>query len=357
MQLKKKILFFIGLIGVIFIILGTVFITLFGPMTSDSHKVEVVIPSGTTLKEIGIILEEANVIRSKNLFYIYIKLYNINSLEASNYTLNTNMSIKEIIQVLKEGNNYNPNQITLTFKEGINVTDFAKVVSENTNNSYAEVIAKIKDESFLNSLISKYWFLSDDIINSKLYYPLEGYLYPNTYFYDNKDVTVETIIIKMLNALDNVLTPLKEEIKHSDYSLHQIMTLASIVELEGVTDEDRAHIAGVFYNRLNSNMNLGSDVTSYYGVSVSMKERDLTVTEFNNDNPYNTRLVTMAGKLPVGPVSNPGKSAIIATIRPKASDYYYFVADKNKKVYFSKTLTEHEKMVKTIKEKGDWIEW
>lgn len=357
MQLKKKILFLVGLMGALIIILSVILTTLFGPMTLDSHEVEIVIPSGKSLKDIGIILEDANVIRSKNLFYIYIKLYKIESLEASNYQLNTNMSIKEIVKVLKEGNTYNPNQITLTFKEGINVPEFARIVAANTNNSYDAVLKKIKDEDFLNSLIAKYWFVTDDVIDKNLYYPLEGYLYPNTYFYDNKDVKVETIIIKMLNALSNVVTPLKEEFLNNNHSFHQILTLASIVELEGVSDEDRANIAGVFYNRLKNNMNLGSDVTSYYGVSVSMKERDLTVAEFNNNNPYNTRLASMAGKLPVGPVSNPSKAAIIATIKPKDNDYYYFVADKYKKVYFSKTLNEHNKMVKTIKDKGDWIEW
>ncbi|NLA33447.1 MAG: endolytic transglycosylase MltG [Tenericutes bacterium] len=356
MQYKNKILFLIGLLGIVTIILIIVLTTLYGPMTTNSNEVEVVIPPGTSIKEIGAILEEANVIRSKNLFYIYVKLYNVGYLGSSNYILNTNMSVKEIINTLKIENN-NPNQIVITFKEGIDIDEFINLVVSKTNNNNNTVKTKLKDKSFLNSLIDKYWFITKDILNEDLYHPLEGYLYPNTYFFHNKDVEVETIIIKMLDAFERDLKPLKKEMLKSDYSAFEIITLASIIELEGAKTEDRLNIANVFYNRLNKRMNLGSDVTSYYGVSVKIQERDLTVEEFNDDNPYNTRLANMQGKLPVGPICNPSKDSIIATIRPKKNNYYYFVADKRKKIYFSETLKEHEEIIKTIKNKGDWITW
>ena len=113
-------------------------------------------------------------------------------------------------------------------------------------------------------------------------------------------------------------------------------------------------IAGVFYNRLNKGMNLGSDVTTYYGLQEEMTG-DLTPEQFNEENMYNTRASNMVGKLPVGPICNPSREAIEAAINPTQNDYLYFVADKNKNVYYSKTGEEHIKKVKEIKEAGNWI--
>ena len=131
------------------------------------------------------------------------------------------------------------------------------------------------------------------------------------------------------------------------------MTMASIVELEGTNSENRKMIVGIFENRLNSGMNLGSDVTTYYGLQAAMTS-DLTSEQFNTSNPYNTR-VGMIGKMPVGPICNPSLSSIEASINPTKSDYLFFVADKNGNIYYTKTNKEHEKKVQEIKDKGDWI--
>ena len=101
-------------------------------------------------------------------------------------------------------------------------------------------------------------------------------------------------------------------------------------------------------------MNLGSDVTTYYAFNQAM-DKDLTSEMFNTYNPYNTRSSAMAGKLPVGPICNPSIESIMASINPTKSDYYYFVADKNGNVYYTKTSSEHSAKVKELKEKGDWI--
>ena len=135
------------------------------------------------------------------------------------------------------------------------------------------------------------------------------------------------------------------------------MTIASMAELEGVSLDDRKNICGVFYNRLDKNMPLGSDVTTYYAFKVDMGERDLKNSEINSYNAYNTRGPNMSGKLPVGPISNPSKEAIISAIEPANNDYLYFVADKNRKVYFTKTVSEHDKKVSELKSQGLWYEW
>ena len=126
---------------------------------------------------------------------------------------------------------------------------------------------------------------------------------------------------------------------------------------ETKTISDRNKVAGVFYNRLNSNLNLGSDVTTYYGIKVDMNERDLYKDEVNAYNAYNTRSSKMAGKLPIGPICNPSIKSIIAVLNPTKSNYYYFVADKNKKTYYSKTYNEHLNTISKLKSQGLWYEY
>ena len=158
----------------------------------------------------------------------------------------------------------------------------------------------------------------------------------------------------MLNYMDKFLTAHKDEIT---YNVHELMTLSSITELEGVNEEDRKEIAGVLIHRLNKKMSLGSDVTAYYAFKVDMGERDLYAKELKTENPYNTRGPNMEGKLPVGPICSPSKNAILATINYTKTDNLYFVADKNKKVYFTKTNEEHINIINQLKQNSLWYEY
>ena len=155
--------------------------------------------------------------------------------------------------------------------------------------------------------------------------------------------------------MDTVLTPYKDEIKKSDYSVHEILSLASVVELEAKNEEDRAGVAAVFINRLNKKMALQSDVTTYYALKIDMSERDLTANELATKNPYNTRSTTMNGKIPVGPICMVSESSIKAILEHDDTDNLFFVADKNGKVYFSKTNAEHEKKINELKDSGLWF--
>ena len=323
----------------------------------SDEEIEVVIPNGVSTTEIGSILKEKDLIHSKNIFRVYCYIYKVSDLKAGTYKLKKSMKLETIVDVLKEGNTYNPEEIRITFNEGINMRKIASIIAKNTNNTEEDVYSLLKDETYIDSLIKEYWFVTDDIKNPDLKYSLEGYLFPNTYNFKNKDVTVKEIFKKLLDERKKVLDKYKNEIEGSNYSVHQILTLASVVELEGVTDNDRAGISSVFYNRLNRNMSLGSDVTSYYANKIEMSSRDLTTAEYNLENPYNTRTASMAGKLPVGPISNPSEASIKAVLFPQKSDYLYFVSDKNRKVYFSKTYAEQDATIKKLKQEGKWFEW
>ena len=207
------------------------------------------------------------------------------------------------------------------------------------------------DEVYLQTLISKYWFLTDSILDTNIYYSLEGYLAPNTYHFKNKDVSIETILETLLDQMSKDLDKYRAIIEKNP---HYYFTMASIVELEGTNADNRKMIAGIFENRLKANMNLGSDVTTYYGLQVAMTS-DLTSEQFASVNAYNTRSTTMVGKMPVGPICSVGISSIEASISPQTSDYLFFVADKNGKIYYSKTMSEHSQKIAEIKAKGDWI--
>ena len=168
---------------------------------------------------------------------------------------------------------------------------------------------------------------------------------------------MKDIFKKMLDQTDKILTNEKENIEKSKYNIHELLTLASMVESEGVSLEDRKNIAGVFINRLNKGMSLGSDVTTYYAFKIELGERDLKQSEISSDNPYNTRSASNAGKLPIGPICNPSKEAIEAVINYTPNEYLYFVADKNMKVYFNTDDEGHNKTIKELKSSGLWFEY
>ena len=345
-------------IAIIFLIIGVLLLGTFGfyqyqvsPTDKSSNaKVEVVIKQGMSTSQIASLLKKKYLIRDEFFFKVYMKLNRRDSIKASTYYLSKNMSLDNIVSLLEKG--ASNTDISITFKEGKTIKDYAKLLSETTNISEDEFLTKMKDKTYLTSLIKSYWFLTDAILDSNIYYGLEGYLAPDTYNFKDKDVTVEEVIKTLLDQEEKNLSPYKDTL--SKMNVHEVLTLASISELEGLKDTDRKLIVGVFQNRLSKGMNLGSDVTTYYAFNQAM-DKDLTSEMFNTYNPYNTRSSEMAGKLPVGPICNPSKASILASINPTKSDYYYFVADKNGNVYYTKTSSEHSAKVKELKEKGDWI--
>ena len=325
-----------------------------GTSNSDTKKI-VNIEKGS-IDSIAKTLKDNNLIKNVSIFKVYIKLTNKTSLKAGTYELSENMGVEKIVKILEKGTKYNPNEISITFKEGINIRKIATLISENTNNSYDDVIKKASDETFINTLIDKYWFLTDDIKNKNIYYSLEGYLFPDTYRFNNREVTTEEIFTKMLDEMDKKLSKYKDEINKSDLSVHEIITLASIVELEGAKATDRKGVAGVFYNRLASSAypTLGSDATTYYASKIDDWSYSLTYKELNAcKNKYNTRCSSNTG-LPVGPICNPGIESIEATINPDKHEYYYFVADCNGKVYLTKNSTEHNNIINKLKKEDNW---
>lgn len=349
----------IALIILLVLIIGAVVVytSLFTKVSSNDDVIEIAIPLGTGTSGIAQILKENNIVKSELGFKIYIKVNNITDFQAGTYGLKQNMSLKEITETLKSGVVYDPNNITITYLEGKNMRWLAKKISEVSNNTEDEVYEVMSRENYINSLIEKYWFINEDIKNQNIYYALEGYLFPDTYALKNKDVTVEEIFEKMLGKMEDVLKNYRADIENSSLTVHEILTLASIVEMESVNTGDRKDVASVIYNRLDRNMAIQSDVTTYYAFKIDMGERDLYQKELDAYNPYNTRGPRMEGKLPVGPISSVSKTSIEAAINPNKTNYLFFVADKNGKVYFSKTVSEHDRIISDLRTKGLWFEY
>lgn len=322
----------------------------------DSEKVEIIIEEGMGVSQIADKLEDESIIKNATVFKIYCKLNNKTSLLAGKYELDKNMTVEQIISELEKGNVVD-DSVTITFIEGKNMKWIASTIAEYTENSEDDVYVLLADEDYLDSLIDEYWFITDDIKDDDIYYALEGYLYPDTYTFENKDVDVKTIFKFMLDVMESQLEPYKSEIKSSKYSAHELLTIASIVEKEALNENDRAIVSRVLYNRLKAKMPLQCDVTTYYALELDLDERDLSEDDLNTNNPYNTRDYSTAGKLPIGPICSPSASSIKAAIEPGDTDYLYFVADKNGEVYYSRTNSEHEEMIKELKEKGLWYSY
>lgn len=358
--MNKKTKIILGIIGaiVLIIIAGIIwYSTSIQAVKKDNFETKIIeIEEKTRTEGILDILKKEKMIKSKYAVALYMKLNGIKGLQAGKYEISQNMSAKEILNRISSGDVYDES-IKITFNEGKNMRWIAKTIAEKTNNTEDDVYALLKDERYIDSLIEKYWFLTDDIKNENIYYPLEGYLYPDTYIFENKDVSVKTIFNIILNKTDKVLQKYKNQIEQSGNSIHEILTVASIIELEGNDKDARLGISSVIYNRLKLKMSLGSDVTTYYAMQIDMGERNLYSSEIKTENPYNTRGPNMSGKLPIGPIGNPSEESINAALNPTDSNYLYFVADSNGKIYFSTNYVEHQKIIKDLQKQGLWYEY
>ena len=356
---KKSVLKIIFILLLLIIIIGGISIFAWYELSlkpveaGNSQSIIIDIVPGQGTEGIASALKENNLIKDDLVFKIYCKLNEVNNMQAGTYELNKNMSVEEIVKKFQAGDVV-IKEIKVTFQEGKNMRDIAKIISENTNNSYEDVMKVFEDKEYAKGLIEEYWFLTDEILDNNIYYPLEGYLYPDTYTFESVDVSIDDIIKIMLDQTDKVLSEYQIEIKSKGYTVHQFLSLASVVENEGISTEDRKEIAKVFLNRIERGMALQSDVTTYYAFKVNMGDRDLTQSELNTANPYNTRGPNMEGKIPVGPISNVSDSAIEATLNPSDTDAIFFVADKNGKIYFSNTNAEHEQIINELKSQGLW---
>lgn len=308
----------------------------------DEEIVFVEIPIGSSNKAIGKILEENKIIKDGIVFNFYTKFNNLSGFQAGRYQFSPSMSLDQIGEILKTGGlAADQADARVTIPEGYDVTQIAETVAAATSFSQEEFIQLMENKDYFATLEKQYPALLTDVAQvPNVRYALEGYLFPATYDYF-EGMTLEDFVTQMVAKTGEVLTNYYAKIEESNWNVHEVLTLASLVEKEGVTEEDRRMIAQVFFNRLATDMPLQSDISILYALGVH-KEL-VTYEDTAVDSPYN--LYVNKGFGP-GPFNSPGEMAIQAVLAPAANEYYYFVADlATGQVYFSKTLEEHNLLV------------
>ncbi|MBM7643695.1 endolytic transglycosylase MltG [Streptococcus loxodontisalivarius] len=321
--------------------------------SSATEYVTVDIPSGSGNKYIGQILEQNGIIKDATIFNYYTKFKNISDLQSGYYNLKASMTVDEIIKALQAGGTSQPEEPVagkILVTEGYTIQQISEAITKNVNTSDSsttpfsseDFLKLMKDETFIAKMVAKYPDLLSNLPSaSEATYQLEGYLFPATYnYYD--DTTLEGLVEEMISTMDSYMSSYYSTIKSSGYNVNQILTLASLVEKEGSTDDDRRNIASVFYNRLNANMPLQSNIAILYAMGKLGEETTLkedTTIDTSIDSPYN--IYTNTGLMP-GPVDSPSLSAIEATVNPASTNYLYFVADVTTgKVYYSEDYDTH----------------
>ena len=328
---------------------------------NDTNKVEFKVQSGWGSSKVVEELEHEHLIKNAFLVKLYLKFSPSDEIKEGTYMISKAMSVNDILEILSSSSSVENETINVRLIEGKRFTTYMQQISETFNFKYDDVIAKTKDTEYLDKLINKYWFITDDIKNDKLYYPLEGYVFADTYNI-RKNATIEEVLDTLIGELDKKLTPYKDEITASGKSIHSLLTLASMIELEAGTGNftlpnnsevsEREVVSSVFNNRLDKNIKLGSDVTTYYAVNKTLQE-SLTQQDLSSCDAYNTRGDCVSG-LPVGPICSPSLSSIVAAIRPAKTDYLYFVADKNGKLYPAVDEYGHNKNIEYLKSHDLW---
>ena len=296
------------------------------PASEDASPVMTDIESGQSFEEIVDVLHAKGLILRPAKFKTFARLKKYDrGIKAGLYMLSASMSPEEILKVLVKGKTHH---FRLTVPEGFGISQIAETLEDAGLADPEKFLSVAQDEAFAKSL-----GIDAD--------SLEGYLFPDTYFL-RKGVSPERLAETMVARFRQVFDPLWETRPDGyKYSVHETVTLASIIEKEtGVADE-RPLISSVFHNRMNRNMRLESDPTVIYGIKDF--SGNLTRKDLKTPAPYNT--YTIKG-LPPGPIASPGLESLRAAIFPARSKYLFFVAKNDRTHHFSVDYKEHVKAVR-----------
>lgn len=298
------------------------------PLKSDKD-ITITVNEGDGFSNVIEQLDKNNKIRNKYIVKLKIRMdYKDIKIIPGNYKIKKDVSLKKLIKIL-ETEDFDKNLIKVTIPEGYNIEDMAKVFEKANLFSSDEFLKAIKEYD-LPSYVKK---------DSRKKYALEGYLYPNTYYINEKE-TPEEVIKTMLDEFEKVIKEIEseEDIDISDDELEDLIIKASLIEKEVKESSEKPIVSSVINNRLNKDMKLQFCSTVNYVIGYKDHEV-LTYNDIEIDSPYNTYKYM---GLPVGPIASPGKDSIIAALKPKDTEYLYFVlSEDNKTHYFSKTEEEH----------------
>lgn len=315
----------------------------------DQSQIKVTIPIGSSVRGIADILEENGIIKNAAVFRYYVKFKNESGFQAGDYELSPSMEFKDIIAHLKTGKVMAEPEFVITIPEGKQLEEIATIISKKTNYTEKEIIDKLDNKQYIKSLIKKYpSVLSEDILDNGIRHPLEGYLFPSTFEFYEKEPKLEEMIENMVSKTDEIVASYLDQMKEKGLTVHEFMTMASLIEEEATQKSDREKIASVFYNRLDKNMPLQTDPTILY--SLGEHQVGITYDDLEVKSPYNTYQNT---GLPPGPIASPGESSMAAAVNPANANYLYFYSRPNGETIFTSTLTEHNNIKNQYKHEWD----
>ena len=299
------------------------------------HTIEV--SKGTTVSAVANILKEKNLIVDRDAFVRFAKEKGDDrNLHAGSFSVTSGLTTPEVLDILT--GRTEPSRMRITIPEGLTIREIATLLVKQ---------GVIKDEKELYSCIastcdfSSYTFLPP---KTKATYAfdhsyMEGYLFPDTYFIDTADFSLQQFVGLMLKTFDTkVQKGLAKEIAASSYDLEDLIIMASIVEKESRPRDNQALVAGVLWKRFENGVQLAADATNRY---IKANPTDpITVKELVSLDPYNGRKVK---GLPPSAISNPGLASIEAAISPEESAWWYYLHDANGAIHFARTENEHER--------------
>jgi UPF0755 protein len=296
------------------------------PARESAEKVVFVIPAGQKFESTLNHLYSAGIIESPTRFKLLARIRGYDKkIQAGEYLLSANMPPRLILKTLVDGK---VNLYRFTIPEGYHLTQIAQKVSEADLGDRADFLSAATDRNLLDGLNIR----ADTS---------EGYLFPDTYHFP-KGVTSRQIITTMVNRFWSVFTEAwKKQSEKMGFSVHEIVTLASIIEKETGAPFERPLISSVFHNRLKRNMRLETDPTVIYGIKNF--DGNLTRKHLKTYTPYNTYLIR---GLPPGPIASPGSESLKAALFPAKTRYLFFVSKKDTTHYFSTSLSEHNRAVR-----------
>ena len=303
----------------------------------DDYIIELQIEEGTSVKEIAELLDENEIINSSLLFRTYIKITGApTDFQFGYHKFKPSYGYAAIISELRKPAE-RQDVVNVRIKEGMTVDQIAELMEENEICSANDFITAVKTGTYKGTIVSA------KPQNADIYYVLEGYLFPDTYqFY--REQKPEQVVQKLIDGMESKFdAELRQKTKDMGWTYHEVLTLASIVELEASGyNEQMPKVAAVFLNRIEKPGEtgglLGSTPTMRYPYG---------------NGKYDTNVYK---GLPPGPLCSPSRAAIEAVLNraPDFGAYYYFVTDKNHEFYFTKTLKEHQAIINKLKSKGLW---
>jgi UPF0755 protein len=298
-------------------------LTVPGSLRANPRVVE--IPAHKGVVEVAELLDDAGVIRSRVGFVMLaLARGSFRGLKAGEYQIPQGSNTVRVLELLEGGQVL---QHLVVFQEGGTLGELARLLASERLAAAGDVLRVAKDAVFLKTL---------DIQADSV----EGYLFPDTYQFV-KGMTPEEILARMVARMREKISPeIVAEARSHDLSLHQMLTLASIIEKEAVESSEMPLISAVFWNRLRRDMPLQADPTVQYAVGKDRKR--LTREDLQTDSPYNTY---RRQGLPPGPIASPGRAAIQAAVRPAKVNYLYFVAMDDRHHQFSTNLADHNAAV------------